>query len=143
VPNGNRGQGAVRIGILDTGYDRKHVAKPLYLEDTWRADADGWTHGWGKDQLWSPGRSNERGDGSDPTHGMGTIGILAGRKAVFAPPSAAKGSPRIAIRINPSGWAGHRKPRLFRSVSRPIPFHLGRRRWPMESTMRAGSKVAT
>jgi hypothetical protein len=105
VAGGHRGPGTVRIGILDTGYDRQHVAKPLYLEDSWRGDADGWTHGWGKNQLWSPGRSKERGDGSDPTHGMGTIGILAGRQAVFAPDPSAKGQEVVSVPKHPV-WVG-------------------------------------
>jgi hypothetical protein len=142
VANVKRGRGTVRLGILDTGYDRHHVAKPLYLEDSWRGDADGWTHGWGKDQLWSPGRSNERGDGSDPTHGMGTIGLLAGRQAVFAPDPSAKGNEIVSIPKYPV-WVERRMRPSFRSGSRPIRSPSALQRWPMGSTTRAGSKAAT
>jgi subtilisin family serine protease len=73
----------VRVGILDTGLDDRHVAAPLFVDESRKADADGWVHGWPKNKLWTPGQAEERSVGATPSHGMGTIGLLAGRKIIL------------------------------------------------------------
>jgi hypothetical protein len=70
----------VRVGILDTGFDDLHVGSPLYVDESQRADADGWVHGWPQEKLWIPGEAKLRSPGANPSHGMGTIGLLAGRE---------------------------------------------------------------
>lgn len=83
------GEWRVRVGILDTGFDDRHVASPLYVDESRMADADGWVHGWQQSQLWIPGEAEHRSVGANPSHGMGTIGLLAGRKIILKTPGTA------------------------------------------------------
>jgi subtilisin family serine protease len=76
------GEWHVRVGILDTGFNDRHVASPLYVDESRAADADGWVHGWPWNDLWKPGEAALRSPGADPSHGMGTIGLLAGRQII-------------------------------------------------------------
>ena len=86
VINGNKKKLHVRVGILDTGFDDHHTASPLFVNESRKADADGWVHGWPRTELWTPGTSENRSAGDTPTHGMGTIGLLAGRKVILKQP---------------------------------------------------------
>ena len=78
-----KGKLRVRVGILDTGFEDTQAASPLYVDESRKADADGWVHGWPRNELWIPGRTEEAAKGADPSHGMATIGLLAGRKIVL------------------------------------------------------------
>ncbi|HEX3443943.1 MAG TPA: S8/S53 family peptidase, partial [Chthoniobacterales bacterium] len=73
----------VRVGILDTGLDDRQVATPLFVDESRKADADGWVHGWPRNELWAPGEAENRSVGATPSHGMATIGLLAGRKIIL------------------------------------------------------------
>jgi subtilisin family serine protease len=92
VMGGHKGEWQVRVGILDTGFDDRHVASPLYVDESRMADADGWVHGWPQTQLWIPGEAERRSPGANPSHGMGTIGLLAGREIILKTPGAAGGT---------------------------------------------------
>ncbi len=89
VIGGRKGEWQVRVGILDTGFDDRHVASPLYIDESRMADADGWVHGWPQTELWIPGEAERRSPGANPSHGMGTIGLLAGRKIILKTAGAA------------------------------------------------------
>jgi hypothetical protein len=82
VMNGHPGKWRVRVGILDTGFNDRHLGSPLYVDESELADADGWVHGWPQSQLWVPGEAASRSPGANPSHGMGTIGLLAGREII-------------------------------------------------------------
>lgn len=92
VMGGRKGECHVRVGILDTGFDDRHVACPLYVDESRMADADGWVHGWPRRDLWIPGEAERRSPGANPSHGMGTIGLLAGREIILKMPDASDGS---------------------------------------------------
>jgi len=81
----HKGEWQVRVGILDTGFDDRHVASPLFVDESQMADADGWVHGWPPKDLWIPGEAERRSPGANPSHGMGTIGLLAGREIILKP----------------------------------------------------------
>ena len=49
----------VRVGILDTGLDDRQVATPLFVDESRKADADGWVHGWPPNELWTPGEAEK------------------------------------------------------------------------------------
>ena len=66
----------VRIGILDTGFDRSHVAMPVNVEDELGGDGIGFFLQQDGVKRVEPGRTRAG-------HGTGTIGILAGRKVRF------------------------------------------------------------
>jgi hypothetical protein len=78
-----KGKLHVRVGILDTGFEDTQAASPLYVDESQKADADGWVHGWPRDELWIPGDTEHAAKGADPSHGMATIGLLAGREIVL------------------------------------------------------------
>ena len=88
VMGGSKEEWHVRVGILDTGFDDLHVASPLYVDESRLADADGWVHGWPQTELWIPGEAKLRSPGANPSHGMGTIGLLAGREIILKTPGA-------------------------------------------------------
>jgi subtilisin family serine protease len=81
--SGQKREWHVRVGILDTGFDDRHLASPLYVDESRMGDADGWVHGWPPAELWIPGEAELRSKGANPSHGMGTIGLLAGREIIL------------------------------------------------------------
>jgi hypothetical protein len=69
-----RGESRIRIGILDTGYDDKHQARPDFiLSGLERSFVDGDPPNSAVDPGIAGGLNN-------PGHGTGTIGLLAGRR---------------------------------------------------------------
>lgn len=65
----------VRIGILDTGYDPTHQARPAHIVESLQRNFTG--DGRPANDASDP---YQRGLFTNPGHGTGTIGLLAGRK---------------------------------------------------------------
>ena len=88
------GDPRIRIGILDTGFDSRHVGLPAHLVDevegdiiqVLRPENDACDHGC-RTRLTSPGQTLDSG------HGTGTLGILAGRKIKLV--DRRPGGPRV------------------------------------------------
>ncbi|MBV8102682.1 MAG: S8/S53 family peptidase [Verrucomicrobia bacterium] len=101
VISGKKKELHVRVGILDTGLDDRQVATPLFVDESRKADADGWVHGWPRNQLWAPGQAEEMSKTANPSHGMATIGLLAGRKIILKTQDASNQS-----RTSSPTWLG-------------------------------------
>lgn len=69
---------AIRIGILDCGYDSSHYAMPEHVEDDPEANAVNWLQNPGDVKPIPPGATGT-------AHGTGTMSILAGRKVRLLP----------------------------------------------------------
>jgi len=88
--------GAIRIGILDCGFDSSHVAMPEHIEDDLAANAVNILHDPDSKPI-PPGATGT-------THGTGTLGILAGRKVRLV---SAAGGPQIEPIEDYLGGAPH------------------------------------
>jgi hypothetical protein len=80
----------IHVGILDNGFDNRHAALPASLHEEREADL--------KNLLaCMSGHCNLLGPGdSHASHGMGTLGILAGTRRTFVDPNPRKdGKPRV------------------------------------------------
>jgi subtilisin family serine protease len=81
-----------RIGHIDTGYDKNHIAKPEHIAEALERNfVDG------DDDPNSSQDPNSRGVLDNSGHGTGTIGVLAGRRVQALDNIAIGGAPQAEI----------------------------------------------